>query len=609
MCGIVAAAARREVSEILLEGLRRLEYRGYDSAGMALIDNEQRLQLHKYQGKVAALEEAQALNPILGCTGIAHTRWATHGQPSAANAHPHISGQRLAIVHNGIIENHASLRRELLDAGYEFVSATDTEVIVHLLHKSMELGATLLQALRDTVARLEGAYALAAIDVATPDEVVAARSGSPLVVGVGIGEHFLASDTLALRQVTDRFIYLEEGDVVACSAAGLAIYDSAGEPVQREMKRISSEVEDADLGDFEHFMLKEIYEQPYALAATFAKATDGVVEEAVFGAGAAEVFAKTDAVQIVACGTSYHAGLVARYWLEDIAGIPCQVEVASEYRYRRRVSRPGTLLVTVSQSGETADTLAALRHAAPDEFVASLVIANVDNSSLVRESDLAFLTRAGPEIGVASTKAFTTQLVAFLMLALVLGRRRGLDAEREAALVEGLRQLPELVRQTLHIDPAIEALSSAFIQKHHALFLGRGIQYPIAMEGALKLKEISYIHAEAYPAGELKHGPLALVDADMPVVAVAPTDELLDKLKSNLEEVRSRGGELYVFADRDAGFADEPGVHVLAMPHAPEVLQPVIYSVALQLLAYHVALQKGTDVDKPRNLAKSVTVE
>jgi glucosamine--fructose-6-phosphate aminotransferase (isomerizing) len=389
------------------------------------------------------------------------------------------------------------------------------------------------------VARLEGAYALAAIDVATPDEVVAARSGSPLVVGVGIGEHFLASDTLALRQVTDRFIYLEEGDVVACSAAGLAIYDSAGEPVQREMKRISSEVEDADLGDFEHYMLKEIYEQPHAPAATFAKATDGVVEEAVFGAGAAEVFAKTDAVQIVACGTSYHAGLVARYWLEDIAGIPCQVEVASEYRYRRRVSRPGTLLVTVSQSGETADTLAALRHAAPDEFVASLVIANVDNSSLVRESDLAFLTRAGPEIGVASTKAFTTQLVAFLMLALVLGRRRGLDAEREAALLEGLRQLPELVRQTLHIDPAIEALSSAFIQKHHALFLGRGIQYPIAMEGALKLKEISYIHAEAYPAGELKHGPLALVDADMPVVAVAPTDEL-----ARQAEIQPRGSAL-----------------------------------------------------------------
>ncbi|EAQ97619.2 glutamine--fructose-6-phosphate transaminase (isomerizing) [Congregibacter litoralis] len=609
MCGIVAATARREVSEILLEGLRRLEYRGYDSAGMALIDNEQRLQLHKYQGKVAALEEAQTLNPILGCTGIAHTRWATHGQPSAANAHPHISGQRIAVVHNGIIENHKALREELSDAGYDFVSATDTEVIVHLLHKSVSEGNTLLEAMRSTVSLLEGAYALAAIDTHSPEEVVAARSGSPLVVGVGIGEHFLASDTMALRQVTDRFIYLDEGDVVVCSAAGLAIYDDAGEPVQREMKKISGDVEDADLGDFEHYMLKEIYEQPHALAATFAKALDQKVDDSVFGDAAAEVFAKTRAVQIVACGTSYHAGLVARYWLEDIAGIPCQVEVASEFRYRKRVAHPGTLLVTISQSGETADTLAALRHAEPGEFVASLVIANVDNSSLVRESDMAFLTRAGIEIGVASTKAFTTQLVAFLMLALVLGRHRGLSPEREQLLLDGLAQLPELVKQTLKIDPQIEAMSAAFIQKHHALFLGRGIQYPIAMEGALKLKEISYIHAEAYPAGELKHGPLALVDADMPIVAVAPNDDLLDKLKSNLEEVRSRGGELYVFADGSAGFKDEPGVHVLAMPHTPEILQPVIYTVALQLLAYHVALQKGTDVDKPRNLAKSVTVE
>jgi glucosamine--fructose-6-phosphate aminotransferase (isomerizing) len=463
--------------------------------------------------------------------------------------------------------------------------------------------------MRATVARLEGAYALAVIDSEQPEQVVAARSGSPLVVGVGIGEHFLASDTMALRQVTDRFIYLEEGDVVVCSSSGLAIYDDEGEPVQREMKRVSGELEDADLGDFEHYMLKEIYEQPHALAATFAKAAAGELDDSVFGEAAAAAFEKTRAVQIVACGTSYHAGLVARYWLEDIAGIPCQVEVASEFRYRRRVAHPGTLLVTVSQSGETADTLSALRFAAPDEFVASLVIANVDNSSLVRESDLAFLTRAGIEIGVASTKAFTTQLVGFLMLAIALGRRRGLDATRKAALLEGLQQLPDLVRETLKIDPAIEKLSTAFIQKHHALFLGRGIQYPIAMEGALKLKEISYIHAEAYPAGELKHGPLALVDADMPVVAVAPNDELLDKLKSNLEEVRSRGGELYVFADKDAGFQDEPGVHVLAMPHAPEILQPVIYTVALQLLAYHVALQKGTDVDKPRNLAKSVTVE
>ena len=609
MCGIVAATARREVSEILLEGLRRLEYRGYDSAGMSLIDNEGQLQLHKYQGKVAALEEAQRLTPILGCTGIAHTRWATHGVPSAVNAHPHLSGQRISIVHNGIIENHAPLREELQSEGYEFLSATDTEVIAHLLHKLVNQGESLLSALQQTVARLEGAYALAVMDMETPDQIVAARSGSPLVVGVGIGENFLASDTMALRQVTDRFIYLEEGDVVACSAAGLSIYDADGEPVQREMKRISGDIEDTDLGDFEHYMLKEIYEQPHALAATFAKVSGGEVDDSVFGDTAAEIFDKTKTVQIVACGTSYHAGLVARYWLEDIAGIPCAVEVASEFRYRKRVSHEGTLFVSVSQSGETADTLAALRNAAPDEFIASLVIANVDNSSLVRESDLAFLTRAGAEIGVASTKAFTTQLVAFLMLALVLGRRRGMSAEREAQLIEGLRALPELVKETLKIDPAIEQMSTAFIQKQHALFLGRGIQNPIAMEGALKLKEISYIHAEAYPAGELKHGPLALVDADMPVVAVAPNDELLDKLKSNLEEVRSRGGELYVFADVDAGFADEPGVHVLSMPHTPEIMQPVIYTVALQLLAYHVALQKGTDVDKPRNLAKSVTVE
>jgi len=609
MCGIVAAAARREVSEILLEGLRRLEYRGYDSAGMALIDNEQQLQLHKSQGKVAALEAAQGLNPILGCTGIAHTRWATHGPPSAANAHPHISGQRVAVVHNGIIENHAALREELRAAGYEFVSATDTEVIVHLLHQALAAGGDLLGAMRAVIGRLEGAYALAVVDTQHPDQVVAARSGSPLVVGVGIGEHFLASDTLALRQVTDRFIFLEEGDFVACSAAGLAIYDGSGEPVQRPMKRVSGEVELAELGTFEHYMLKEIYEQPAALMATMAAFGDGAVGAELFGDDAEAVFRRTRAIQIVACGTSYHAGLVARYWLEDIAGIPCQVEVASEFRYRRRRAHPDTLLVTVSQSGETADTLAALRFAEPGEFLASLVIANVDNSSLVRESDMAFLTRAGMEIGVASTKAFTTQLLAFLMLALILGRSRGLEPDRETELLEGLRQLPELVARTLRIDPAIEALSQAFIQKHHALFLGRGIQYPVAMEGALKLKEISYIHAEAYPAGELKHGPLALVDADMPVVAVAPTDELLDKLKSNLEEVRSRGGELYVFADQDAGFHDEPGVHVLPMPHAPEVLQPVIYTVALQLLAYHVAVQKGTDVDKPRNLAKSVTVE
>jgi len=609
MCGIVAACARREVSEILLEGLRRLEYRGYDSAGMALIDNEQRLQLHKHQGKVARLEEAQAMNPILGCVGVAHTRWASHGPPSAANAHPHLSGQRIALVHNGIIENHAALREELKEDGFEFVSATDTEVVVHLLHRALQDGLSLIDALHAVIPRLSGAFALAAVDTGHPEQVVAARLGSPLVIGVGIGENFLASDTLALRQVTDRFIYLEEGDSVLLSAGQMQVWDAALTSVERPVKRISTGIEAAELGDYEHFMLKEIYEQPRALAATFTRNGAGELDESAFGADASEIFDRTRAVQIVACGTSFHAGMVARYWLEELAGIPCQVEVASEFRYRKRVQHPDTLLVTVSQSGETADTLAALRHAAPGEFIASLVIANVDNSSLVRESDLAFLTRAGPEIGVASTKAFTTQLIAFLMLSMVLGQRRGMTPEKQQDLLQQLHSLPDLVTATLALDSQIEKIAEAFIQKHHALFLGRGIEYPIAMEGALKLKEISYIHAEAYPAGELKHGPLALVDADMPVVAVAPTDELLDKLKSNLEEVRSRGGELYVFADRNAGFTDEPGVHVLPMPHAPEALNPIIYTVALQLLAYHVALQKGTDVDKPRNLAKSVTVE
>ncbi len=609
MCGIVAACARREVSEILLEGLRRLEYRGYDSAGMALIDNEQRLQLHKHQGKVARLEEAQAMHPILGCVGVAHTRWATHGPPSAVNAHPHLSGQRVALVHNGIIENHAALRQSLQAEGIEFFSATDTEVVVHLLHRELEKGLPLIDALHAVIPQLRGAFSIAAIDTAHPAQVVAARVGSPLVVGVGIGENFLASDALALRQVTDRFIYLEEGDSVLLNAAQMQVWDALGNAVERPIKQISSSMESAELGDYEHFMLKEIHEQPRALAATFTRDGAGELDETAFGADAAAVFDRARAVQIVACGTSFHAGMVARYWLEELAGIPCQVEVASEFRYRKRVQHPDTLLVTVSQSGETADTLAALRHAAAGEFIASLVIANVDNSSLVRESDLAFLTRAGPEIGVASTKAFTTQLVALLMLTIVLGRRRGMSSAKQRELLDNLHRLPDLVSQTLALDRQIEKVSEAFIQKHHALFLGRGVEYPIAMEGALKLKEISYIHAEAYPAGELKHGPLALVDADMPVVAVAPTDELLDKLKSNLEEVRSRGGELYVFADHRAGFIDEPGVHVLPMPHAPEVLNPIIYTVALQLLAYHVALQKGTDVDKPRNLAKSVTVE
>jgi glucosamine--fructose-6-phosphate aminotransferase (isomerizing) len=610
MCGIVAAAARREVSEILLEGLRRLEYRGYDSAGMALVDNDHHLLLHKKQGKVAELEQAQRLQPHLGCTGIAHTRWATHGVPSSANAHPHISGHRVALVHNGIIENHAELRQALIEQGYEFSSDTDSEVIVHLLHASLEReGKTLLAAMQDVVKRLEGAYALAVVDTENPDQVVAARRGSPLVVGVGIGENFIASDQLALRQVTDRFIYLEEGDLVSITPSSLQIFDEADQPVERELTRIEDAVESADLGSYDHYMIKEIHEQPRALAATFQTNGGGRVSEAGFGPGAEEIFDRVQNIQIVACGTSYHAGMVARYWLEELAGLPCEVEVASEFRYRKRVQHEGTLLVMISQSGETADTLAALRNAQEGEFVGSLVIANVDNSSLVRESDLVFLTRAGPEIGVASTKAFTTQLVALMMLVIVLGRRCGMTEERQRELTAALHGLPDFVQQTLELESEIETLSEAFIPKRHALFLGRGIQYPIAMEGALKLKEISYIHAEAYPAGELKHGPLALVDDDMPVVAVAPSDDLLEKLKSNLEEVRSRGGELFVFADRQAGFVSEPRVSVLPMPHCPEVIKPIVYTVALQLLSYYVAVQKGTDVDKPRNLAKSVTVE
>ncbi|WP_116367804.1 glutamine--fructose-6-phosphate transaminase (isomerizing) [Parahaliea mediterranea] len=609
MCGIVAAAARREVSEILLEGLRRLEYRGYDSAGMALVDAEGNLLLHKRLGKVAELEQAQAMTPHHGCSGIAHTRWATHGEPSAANAHPHLSGNRVALVHNGIIENHESLREELQSQGYDFQSQTDTEVIVHLLHQQLAQQVDLFQALKNTVARLEGAYAIAAIDAENPGRVVAARAGSPLVIGVGIGENFLASDQLALRQVTDRFIFLEEGDRVDMSATRLQVEDASGQVVERAMQRVSAAVESNDLGGYEHYMLKEIHEQPRALAETLGLAASHQVEDARFGAGAGAIFDQVKAVQIVACGTSYHAGLVARYWLEELCGIPCNVEVASEFRYRARARREGCLLVTVSQSGETADTLAALRDQGAGEFIASLVIANVDHSALVRESNLVFLTRAGAEIGVASTKAFTTQLLAFLMLAVALGRRHQLSEAASRDLIDALQQLPDCVSRTLQLDADIKRLSEAFILKNHALFLGRGIQYPVALEGALKLKEISYIHAEAYPAGELKHGPLALVDADMPVVAVAPGDELLEKLKSNLEEVRSRGGELFVFADERAGLKDDSRVHVLRMPRCPAVIQPVVYTVALQLLAYHVAVQKGTDVDKPRNLAKSVTVE
>ena len=609
MCGIVAAAAQRNVAAILLEGLKRLEYRGYDSVGMAIL-GEDGLQCRRHAGKVALLAEDLARVPFPGQLGIAHTRWATHGRPSEVNAHPHRSGP-IAVVHNGIIENYRVLRTELEAAGYQFHSETDTEVVAHLIHDLVRQGHDLAAALAAGLLRLDGAYALAVISAAEPGTLVGARRGSPLVLGVGIEESFLASDPLALRQVTDRFIYLEEGDQVSLTAAGYRIRDRAGRSVTRDVHTFSDPVDVADRGGYRHFMLKEIHQQPEVLTATLEGRVSArrVLPEA-FGEAAPARFAATENIHVVACGTSYHAGLVARYWLEEWAGIPCQVEVASEYRYRKVVVPPNTLLVAISQSGETADTLAALGKAADAGYLETLAICNVAASSLVRATGLALLTRAGPEIGVASTKAFTTQLAALQLLCIAVARAKGrLSAAREAELVAALHTLPAVARQVLELDPQIEATFDSFADKQHALFLGRGVHYPIALEGALKLKEISYIHAEAYPSGELKHGPLALVDADMPVVAVAPNNELLEKLKSNLHEVQARGGELFVIADRDAGFANQPGVTVVSLPHVPASLTPMIYTLPLQLLAYHVAVLKGTDVDQPRNLAKSVTVE
>ena len=606
MCGIVAAAAQREVSGILLEGLRRLEYRGYDSAGMALIDAGQALQLHKHAGKVKNLEDATARHPILGHRGVAHTRWATHGEPTSANAHPHLSGERVALVHNGIIENHATLRNALKAEGVVFQSETDTEVIVHLIHSSLAQGETLFDAVRLTVAKLEGAYAIAVVDTSHDDEVVVAREGSPLVLGIGIGEMFAGSDTLALRQVTDTFVYLEDGDLAILSAGGYQIFDKTGDSLERAETRLRDTDNQADRGEFEHYMLKEIYEQPDRLRDTL---TFEALDDGLFGEAAAAIFDHVQAVQIIACGTSYHAGLVARHWLEGFAGIPCQVEVASEFRYRRSVSLPGTLVVTISQSGETADTLAAIKHLPGDYALAKLAICNVDHSAIVRASDLVFLTKAGPEIGVASTKAFTTQLAALMVLTACLSRRQALSTLDEALVKQAIAELPSAVEATIAQDAKIRELAAHFIQRDHALFLGRGVYHPIAKEGALKLKEISYIHAEAYPAGELKHGPLALVDDKMPVVAVAPKDDLLDKLKSNLEEVRARGGQLFVFADQAVAYESGPGITVIDVPSVSELAGPIVYTVVLQLLSYHVAVAKGTDVDKPRNLAKSVTVE
>ncbi|MFA4834736.1 glutamine--fructose-6-phosphate transaminase (isomerizing) [Pseudomonas koreensis] len=610
MCGIVGAVAERNITAILLEGLKRLEYRGYDSAGVAVYTNDQTLERMRRPGKVSELETALAEQPLAGRLGIAHTRWATHGAPCERNAHPHFSGD-IAVVHNGIIENHEALREQLKALGYSFSSDTDTEVIAHLLTHKLKEQPDLTAALKATVKELHGAYGLAVINAQQPDRLVAARSGSPLVIGLGLGENFLASDQLALRQVTDRFMYLEEGDIAEIRRDSVQIWDVNGNAVERQTVQYTDGAEAADKGEFRHYMLKEIHEQPAVVQRTLeGRLGNNQVLVEAFGPQAAELFAKVRNVQIVACGTSYHAGMVARYWLEELAGIPCQVEVASEFRYRKVVVQPDTLFVTISQSGETADTLAALRNAKELGFLASLAICNVGISSLVRESDLTLLTQAGREIGVASTKAFTTQLVGLLLLTLSLGQVRGTQANGvEATLVEELRRLPTRLGEALAMDSTVEKIAELFAEKNHTLFLGRGAQFPVAMEGALKLKEISYIHAEAYPAGELKHGPLALVDNDMPVVTVAPNNELLEKLKSNLQEVRARGGELIVFADEKAAMTNGEGTHVVQMPHIHDILSPILYTIPLQLLSYYVAVLKGTDVDQPRNLAKSVTVE
>ena len=617
MCGIVGAIAEREVREILLEGLKRLEYRGYDSAGLAFISptpNALATQINtiKTVGKVNKLVSAVSKSKAKasGRIGIAHTRWATHGKPSVANAHPHLSGADIALVHNGIIENYEALRAELRKAGYTFDTDTDTETIAHLIHANRAGGkVSLLSAVKKTVKRLEGAYGLCVIDNTEPDKLVVARSGSPLVIGVGIGENFVASDPLALGQVTDRFIYLEEGDIAQIQRESIAIWHK-GKKVNRPTTTVTHQTADSDKGSYEHFMLKEIYEQPRVIQDTLdGRVSKSSVLEQAFGINAPALFDKIKSVQIVACGTSSHAGLVAKYWFESIAKLPCQVDIASDYRYRDIIAQPDTLFVTISQSGETADTLAALRYAKKLDYVATLAICNVATSSLVRESDISMLTMAGQEIGVASTKAFTTQLAILLVLAIVLARRTGLTTAQEAKLVKELHKLPGIVEKTLGLRKQIKTIAKQFSDKHHSLFLGRGIQYPVAKEGALKLKEISYIHAEAYPAGELKHGPLALVDSKMPVVAVAPNNDLLGKLKANLSEVSARGGKLFVFADESIGYQSEKGLKVINVPRCSEVLAPIVFTVPLQLLSYYVAITKGTDVDHPRNLAKSVTVE
>ncbi|MGF1613310.1 MAG: glutamine--fructose-6-phosphate transaminase (isomerizing) [Gammaproteobacteria bacterium] len=610
MCGIVGAVAERDVVPILLEGLKRLEYRGYDSAGIAVLDGEQNIARIRLPGKVATLAARLAEEPLRSQVGIAHTRWATHGNPSESNAHPHIARGEVAVVHNGIIENHQELRKKQEALGYSFTSETDTEVIVHQIHHYTAQGLDLFQAVRTAVRDLEGTYALGVISKHAPGRLIAARRGSPLAIGFGIGEHFIASDVAALIPVTQQFVFLEDGDVAELRRQSVVTIDAAGNQVERRMVASELTVDAVERGEYRHYMLKEIYEQPQAIAETLeGRLHNGRVLEDALGPNAGKLLENVKKIQILACGTSFHAGLVARHWFESLAKIPCQVEVASEFRYRTPLASSDTLVVTISQSGETADTLAALRSARALGFGPSLAVVNVAESTLVRESDLVLMTRAGPEIGVASTKAFTTQLTALLLLVIVLGRRHGLSPEVEKELVTQLLALPGICQEILQLDDGITELATEFTEKHHALFLGRGLHYPVAMEGALKLKEIAYIHAEAYPAGELKHGPLALVDAEMPVVCVAPNDVLLEKLKSNLEEVRARGGQLYVFADIKVDMASTANVHVMRLPAIASVVSPIAFTVPLQLLAYHVAVVKGTDVDQPRNLAKSVTVE
>jgi glucosamine--fructose-6-phosphate aminotransferase (isomerizing) len=607
MCGIVGAVAKRNIVSILVNGLLRLEYRGYDSAGLVVV-HDGKLNRVRSIGRVAELATKSA--NTYGELGIAHTRWATHGVPSERNAHPHISRDLIAVVHNGIIENYEELRTNLTAQGYEFTSDTDTEVIAHLIHSHYAQGS-LLVATQMALSQLIGAYAIGVVAADNPHQLIAARKGSPLLLGVGEGEHFIASDMSALLQVTKNVVYLEEGDVVEVNLANYRIFDAQGIAVQRPVNVSQLNNDSVELGEYKHYMQKEIHEQPQALADTLESVCNSqTMVPGIFGAEATAIFPQIDSILILACGTSHHAGMVARYWLEEIAGIQCTVEIASEYRYRVSVANPNTLVVTISQSGETADTLAALNHAKVTGHLFTLAICNVPESAIIRQSKLRFLTRAGPEIGVASTKAFTTQLAALFLLTLVLAKLRGrITPEREQQFLQELRHLPSAVQKVLALEPQIAELSKNFADKQHALFLGRGMHYPIALEGALKLKEISYIHAEAYPAGELKHGPLALVDKDMPVVSVAPNDMLLEKLKSNLQEVRARGGELYVFADANTHIKEAEGVHILQMPEHAGFLSPILHTIPLQLLAYYVALQKGTDVDKPRNLAKSVTVE